>query len=114
MNSLTDIVVQGKRFISVGRPGGGVNFSGDIFAGIVIDELAGPTTNWSFSFGVVSITVFTDPAAGIFSALKGITVGGGPTLPCPPCIGFSTTRSNTETIETTRKHQLLPRPPKRG
>jgi len=64
VNSLTDIVVQGKRFISVGRPGGGVNFSGDIFAGIVIDELAGPTTNWSFSFGVVSITVFTDPEAG--------------------------------------------------
>ena len=70
--------------------GGGLNISGDIYAGFVagdISNVSGPTLNINLIGGPVSVTVFTDMNGNVI----GGTVGLGPGIP----IGASGTYSNT-------------------
>jgi len=70
--------------------GGGLNISGDVYAGFVagdISNVSGPTLNTNLIGGPVSVTVFTDMNGNVI----GGTVGLGPGIP----VGASGTYSNT-------------------
>jgi RHS repeat-associated protein len=92
INSLTDIGFKVQPFTSIGKPIGlgGMNFSGDIFAGFILGNLAGQTTNVNVSVGPVSITALFDPASPF--RLLGATLGTGPTY---LGLGVSVTDSTT-------------------
>ena len=105
--SLADLRITVKGFTSIGRPGGGVNFSGDAFLGFSVGELRGRTANLNLSGGQISVTGFFDPETG---SITGGTLGVGPTLPCPPCIGVSGTVSDTETVNLIGEFRTI-RPP---
>ena len=92
INSFTDIGLKVQPFTSIGRPIGlgGLNFSGDVFTGVIVGSLAGQTTNVNVSVGPLSITALIDPSNPC--RLVGGTVGTGPTY---LGLGVSVTDSTT-------------------
>jgi RHS repeat-associated protein len=89
-------------FGSIGA-GGGVNVSGDVFAGFIygdITNVSGLTANINGVLGPLSVTIFTDPQTG---QILGGTIGWGPGIP----LGGSGTLSQTGTFTLTDFSALI-------